>query len=550
MHYINFQTVQLDIFGEYVSGMIGDPYSDVSWNPAFILTQSQSSAYIDINFNNTGTTSPYYINPMYNDSYTILPGWYGASIINPLNTEPIYRIALFKKISPKLSLGIINRSLIDYEPFRSSTWWDQRGWEFGGVDYSNSTDLNPETLHIDKNNQHVFGNQSEFFLGYQLFSSFHIGFKFGHYIFRRKGSLYDSKCGDHPHYTYANLNDESLNIDGDQYESGVGLMYYVNKNTVLGIYGSYMSGSTTDTRIFKDTLDTWSERAEDVKYYSMHKYNLFRDEHYSSDDSQPLLSLIFEKKLSSGITFRSFLKANWLNSDISGKVNSNDTTYSDRTYDTYYDYFQRREYHDKSYFNLQGTGETRSNTLQWFSSIIYAPEEKWSIFSGIYFSRTVLDKEISEDSNYISHDFTELTQYKPGTIENSYRHEKQYSYILHSESWRCIFPIGFRTTIVKGFDIIMGAHICFTGYDSKEKGSLLYPGIHQKKWEDDQLIIDDIEEDRYELYHSHPSFTLDRETDIHFGAMYEHTSGLRVFFRTEGNFSDTDFWTLGFEMIF
>lgn len=546
MQYINFQTIQLDIFGEYASGMISDPYTDLSWNPAFI-TRTQTAAYLKVNFNKTELTSPYYIDPDYSGSYAILPRWNSTSEINTLNTEPVYHIAFMKKISSKLCLGVINRSLVDYGAYRSTGWWDQRAWD-KGVEYNSTPE--PQTLEVDENIQKVWGNQMEIYLGYKLSNFLSAGFKFGHYLFRREGSLYDSKWGKHPHYSYADLNHESLDIKGDQIDLGIGLIYHFNKNSFLGIYGSYMSGSTTDIRAVEDTSDNWSENAEDTKYYDLQKYNLTRNEHNSSDDSQPLLSLVFEKKFSQNITLRSFLRSTWLNSDISGRVNSMDTTYADRTYDTYHDHFQHREYYLYSNANLQGTGKIRSHTVQWFTSIMYSPDKNWSLFSGIYFSRSFLERKISEDSDYLSRNYTEYTEYDPGSRRNFYSHEKQYSYELHSDRWSCIFPMGFRITILKGFDIIMGAHIRFSGYDIRERGSVLYPEKINKRWEDESLIVDDIEEDRYELYNSDPSFSLQRETDVHFGARYEHASGLRIFIRTEGNFSNTDLWALGFEMIF
>ncbi|MEJ2629020.1 MAG: hypothetical protein P8078_10735, partial [bacterium] len=203
MQYINFQPVQLDIFGEYISGMLVDPYADLSWNPAFILSQSQASAYLKINFHQVESSSSYYINPEYNDSYAILPRWYSSSTINILNAEPIYHIAFLKTISSKLSLGIINRSIIDYGPYRSTLWWDQGGWDNERAASAYAAKPEPQTLHVDENNQHIIGNHLETYLGYQLSPSLAVGVKLGHYLFRQEGQLYDSKWGYHPHNSYA-----------------------------------------------------------------------------------------------------------------------------------------------------------------------------------------------------------------------------------------------------------------------------------------------------------------------------------------------------------
>ncbi|MFO7891736.1 MAG: hypothetical protein R6V04_15515 [bacterium] len=552
MQYVNFQTLQLDILGDYASGMIGDPYADLSWNPAFITSRSQSTLYVKVNFNQASSTSSYYINPDYGNSYTVLPRWYNTSGINLLNTEPVYHIAYLKPITSKFCLGVVNRTMVDYGPYRSTGWWDDRGWDTDKIIPENDYNLEPQTLEVDENNQQVWGNHVEIFLGYKWSPSLSIGLKLGHYFFRRDGNLYDSKWGYHPHYSYADLNDELLNINGDQYECGLGFIYHVDKNTSLGMYGSYMIGSTRDDRAVQDTLDNWSETAEDTRYYSLRKYDLMRNEEYSSDDTQPLFSLVFEKKVSQNITLRSFLKSSWLNSDVSGTIDSHDTTYADRTYDYYHNqqyYFRRQRNYYKSIANLHGDGNTSSSTVQWFTSIIYAPDEKWSLFSGIYFSRTVLDREITETSDYLNRYFSEYSEYDPETRRRQYSQEKNYVYTFHSEQWDCILPIGFRLSMVKGFDILLGAHLSFIGYDSKEKGSVVYPRKLEQRWIDGELVVSDLEENRYELYTSDPSFSLQRDTDIHLGARYEHSSGIRVFFRTEGNLSDMDYWALGFEVI-
>lgn len=38
-----FQTLELDIFTPFVSGMVPDRYSDLNWNPAFLVRQKQKS---------------------------------------------------------------------------------------------------------------------------------------------------------------------------------------------------------------------------------------------------------------------------------------------------------------------------------------------------------------------------------------------------------------------------------------------------------------------------------------------------------------------------
>jgi len=73
--------------------------------------------------------------------------------------------------------------------------------------------------------------QSELILGYKLSNKLDLGFSLEHYWFKRDGNLYDSKGGTYPHSSFADLNDETLKINGHHIEGGVGLLYHFGDQT-------------------------------------------------------------------------------------------------------------------------------------------------------------------------------------------------------------------------------------------------------------------------------------------------------------------------------
>ena len=80
-----------------------------------------------------------------------------------------------------------------------------------------------------------------------------------------------------------------------------------------------------------------------------------------------------------------------------------------------------------------------------------------------------------------------------------------------------------------------------------EKGRQLYPEVISKRWENGTLIVNDLEEDRYEEYSSNPAKDFTRSTNVNLGFAYKHPSGINLYVRSNGNIMETAGWNLGFE---
>lgn len=560
---MRFRTAQMRVFPAQTSGMVTDLYSDLSWNPAFVLTHSGRSVYLDFNPEAISAAPTFPVVTPYGSyaafsstamsSYMVLPTWYPNSVVNPVQTDPIYNFAFLSRIGDRMSVAFINRSIFDYGPFRSATapryvYYD--AFAFGDAE---AVELEPERLEIDNNQQTVPGNQSELIVGLRLSDRLDLGVRLGHFIFRRDGTLYDSKWATYPHSSFGRLEDESLDIDGDHIEVGAGLIFRLNERTRLGIYAALINGEGSETVASLDTSDSWGERDTDPKYYSISEFTLQSDETYTSRGQRPNMTITLERDLSSNLTLRSFFTGSKSTLDITGSAASSDTSYSDRTYnwwDNQRAYFQRREAHGSRQSALTGSGKEEATDWRWFTSLIYAPEDNWSAFGGVHISRRTHSQTFDESSDYKSHSWQEFTGRLNEEYRNFYTHEKLYSVESSYERWSLFLPIGVKARVASGLHLLLGTDITLTLTDRQSGGDLLYPERITRKWEDGSLVVEDEEVDRYEQYSSDPAKELSRAVQQRFGLVYQHSSGATLFLRSLGDISHTANWVLGFEVAF
>ena len=551
MQSMNFQSIQMRIFPSQISGFVFDPYSDLIWNPAYLLRQSKKTVCVDFNPEDTQSLFSTPIASQYGNYFSgdlIIPGWYTQTSINRLQTTPHYNFAALIPVSSKVVIGFMNRFIFDYAPFRSVPVYDPRNEDRG---WSDATDYELQRLETDENQQTVIGAQSELLLGYKLSQMIDLGFRLGHYFYNRDGDLFDSKWAVYPHSSSANLNDESLKINGNHFETGAGMIFYLGEKTRLGFYGSLMNGDGTEKIASIDSSQGWNEMDTDTTYYQISHFRLDSDENYSSDAKRPEFRITFERDISKKLMFRSFFSYTWMNDDISGTFVSADTNYSDRTYDFYYhgnDYFRRKESHSSRESTLTGAGTNIICQWRWFASLIYKPKRNWAVFSGIQIQKYSYEKELEETSSYSSHSWTEFSIYQSGTYRNYYSYRKNYLYKLNYEQWSAFIPIGIKAKVYKGLSIILGTDVMLTLTDQNSEGKLLYPRKITRKWENGALIVEDEEINRYEEFRSDPAKDFSRLLGHRFGIVYEHKSGAQLYFRAFEDVFNTTNWALGFEM--
>jgi len=550
MRSMEFQTLQTLIFSPQYAGMVRDSYADLLWNPAFICGQKEKSVYFDLNLGRGASSADLLpVDPSYySGNYIVAPRWYSQTTINTMNVDPHYNVAALIPLHPKWTLGLFNRALFDYGPFRSTLYWEENRWGAAADNKYFDTQYELQRLEIDDNQQTIFGIQNEAILGYSLSKKLDLAFRLGHYLYDRDGTLYDSKWGVYPHNTFGDLNDEALEINGHHIEAGLGITYHIDDKTRIGLYWGWMNGSSSETTTSRDTSCSWSERDTNTKYYDEDHYELNSSNIYESDATRPRFTLTFEREVNSNFTFRSFLSGSWANTDISGKTASWDTTCGEYTYDYYSGsyYFRKHTFHGGLKSSLSGTGEERSSQWKWFASLIWTPGESWAAFGGIQIQYETFCQKFEELSDYRTHNWNKYTIYAPESDETIYTHDKVYAFDSESKIWSVFLPIGIKAKLAKGLSLLVGTDMIMTLTDGKSNGALLYPERITQKWQDENLIVEDLEINRYEEYHSQPAKEFDRTIYHHFGLMYEHPSGVCVFFRSSGEVLDTANWAMGF----
>jgi hypothetical protein len=551
MRSMQFQTLQTLIFSPQYAGMVQDPYADLLWNPSLICRQKEKSVYFDLNLGRGASQVDLLpvVPSYYTEEYAVAPRWYSETSINTMNLDPHYNLAALIPLHPKWTLGLFNRVLFDYGPFRSTLNWEEERWELAADSKYFANEYELQRLEIDNNQQTILGIQNEAILGYSPSEKLDLALRLGHYQYNRNGDLYDSRWGIYPHNSFGDLNDEALDIKGHHIETGLGLLYHINEKTRIGLYGGWMSGSSSEETASRDTSDSWSERDTDTKYYDEDHYELTSNNAYESDATKPRFALTFERELNPNFIFRSFFSGTWTSTDISAKTASLDTTFGEYTYD-YYTYgsyyFRKRTYHSGHEGNFNGTGKEQTSQWRWFASLIWTPGDSWTAFGGIQIQYETFSQEFEDLSDYWSHDWNKYTIYAPGTDETIYTHDKVYAFNSESKLWSVFLPIGIKAKVVKGFSLLFGTDVIMTLTDEKTDGKLLYPERITRKWQNEGLIVEDVEIDRYEEYHSQPAKEFNRVIDHYFGLMYEHPNGIRVFFRSSGEVLDTANWALGF----
>jgi hypothetical protein len=551
----DFQTVEMKIFSPFVSGMIAEKYSDLILNPAFIMLNEKKSFYLDFNENEASETETNLIIPLVEDdiytSYNVVPRWYGYTTRSTVQMNPVYNFATILPLSSRVNIGFINRSILDYGPFRSSQSY--YNWREESLNYTDSyANVEPKKIEVDENQQTVFGNQSALIIGMKVLPQLDLAVRLGYYTFTRDGNLHDDEWAVYPHSSYADLNDEELKIGGDHYETGVGALYQMNDKMRIGIYAGTIFGSGDEKTSVLDTSFYWSERETDTVYYAQRHDFLQKYDKFDTDSKMPGLSVAFQWNIKNNLLFRSFLSYSSYSNEFSGSNFSHDTSSSDRTYDYWIspDVYQFRrmqtEYLSKS--SLSGKGKETTDRFRFFASFVYLPNGKWSLFSGIGLEQYVYQYTVHESSDYSSDSFTEYSIYAPGTIRNYYLEEKIYDLKSRKEEWHIILPVGIKAPIYKGLGLLVGTDLNLSVIDEKAEANLYYPVKLSRRWIDNNLPVETPDNDRLERYHSNPAKDFTHSFTNRFGLVYQHDSGARIYLKSSGDIFTTTNWIFGFEL--
>lgn len=548
---MEFRTLKMQMLPPEAYGMVPDLYSDFQWNPALVRNVSQKSVYVDLNPYQTSLV-PWASWVSASSENAVLPQWYSSTSVSSVQVNPLYNLALLFPIGSQWTLGVLNRTLFDYGPFRTgySGYWNQ---ELTDAARSNDIPLVPSRLEVDENQQTVIGSQSEMVLAKSITSDFEFGVRLGYFVYDHDGDLYNSKWASYPHSAFATLNDEALSISGHHVELGMGFVFHPNAKTKMGVYGGVLWGNGSDHSSSLDTSYTWSEQDIQPQYYQLNRDFLSSHQSSSIEGKRPRITLTFEKGFTDHWMIRSFVYGTLANLDYSGDFVAEDTSSSDRQYDEYEwpsgtIHLRRHESHESRFQLFNGSGNEKSTLWRCFISLIYAQEKQWSFFAGMDFQRAGFSQNVKESSGYKSHRWDRYSLYKPETDVQSNRYELEYTFKMHRTQWRLSLPIGIQMQVIRGFSVVLGTSTVFSLTDETYRGQRLYPIRLSQKWQDEKQIVDDIEINRYEEFKSNPAKTWNRTWAQYFGMVYTHSAGIQVYVRCADEISRPANWALGFEL--
>lgn len=556
------RTIEQTIFSPEVDGMVSNRWGNLNWNPAYLASQTRKALYIDFNFVSPTTEStivlpiyyPYQV-ASHNVDYIVTPRWFTTTTTQTVNTEPLYNLALILPVSAKTSIGIANRTLFDYGPYRTATWWENYGWRDANaykVD-SNIPSLSPARLEVDENQQTVIGNQLEFNLGHQYTSQQEVGIHLGGFIFRRFGHLYDSKYGYYPHYSFANLNKEKMSIKAYHLDAGFGTIVHPNERHSFGVMVGYIFGNSSEVQSSRDTAKTWAENELNPTYYYLNQYDLSSRDHHSDDGKSPYVKLIYSYQISPKLVLNSRLAFSSVNHSYRTTSNALDAGNSDYVYKTWswtdsLFHNQRQQSENSRTYELTGSGKDKGQVGQFLLSLTYQTENDWEFFSGFSCTYNYYTKDIHEDDNLITGNFLEYSLYDPRTIRWLKSHQKRYTYHYTHTDWKVICPLGVKLAASPQVRLILGSELQLTLNEEKSSGENRYAEVIAKRWDNGYLTQDDEETNRWENFSDKPPRTFDRKTTVRVGVALQHKSGVTLFIRSGSELFTTTGWALGFNI--
>jgi len=553
---MEFRSLQMAVFPAAVSGMIEDPYSDLSWNPAFVLRPARPSAYLsfqdrpEASGRDAAAASDYRNYSYYSADDNIRASWVSSSSISSMDTDPLYHLAAVVPLSPRFSLSVMNRALIDYGPFRSLGSYDWRDSSYGDAMGSKNE---PKRLSLDNDRQNLIGTQTQVSLGYRLSNKFDLGLRWGLLTCDRDGNLDDSDRGTYPHSSFSHVQSEALGIDGRHLEAGLGLIWRLDEATRLGVYAGATWGKSEESLNMSDRNSDWYENDVQPAYYREYSNALTGAETHPAKGLRPVLALTFERDFSDTLRFRSFFAYSRSEYDLEGAADAAYASASDYTYD-YYDAaiiqyrFRRAESGNRSSQAYQGTGTETWDEFKGFVSLAYAPGKRWRIFGGLHLQRGLFDRTVSETTVFNLDSETTYSLYRPESDRFHHSYDKTYGRKTEESQWVFVLPLGMKFEIAKGLFAVLGTDLTVSLSERHDRGDVQYHSKITRRWENGRLIVNDEEFNRAEVFIADSPKTLQRRLGSRLGIVYEYNSSLTFYLRVEDNIAQTSNWAFGFEI--
>jgi hypothetical protein len=527
-----FQTFESMVLPPEASGMVSDPFSDLAWNPAFVVRPNKRMVYLDYGLHNR--TEPHAFRNFshsFGTSGTLPNEMLRTDIhgqIQPLTNRPLVNVAAIFQISKRFSLGIVNKTVVDRQPFLDVT------------DKSNSP--------FDVNRQAGSGVHTELSLGYKIGNIVDIGFRVGYYGYRRDGEFKDNWKDDKTLDYFDNQNESIFDVSGNHTDLGVGLVIHIDPSTSLGVSAGITSGDSSEQNKFdeirtgfRETIDISNSREQWFRYG-------ISNWHWSEcDGERKYATITYEHQLGTKWALRHFFSYSDYSMDCRGGLNAPSPYEFNRYEEGYIRYNpgeQGSQYFISEHFHLEGTAVRNAIRWKFSTSALYTPSPNWSFFGGIQVQRYSLKEEFQEhsDSAYVYQREYNYDNSSEIIEERSRRHGDYWVDATFKQLW-IYLPVGIKITPLKKLELTLGADLSLSISTEEQTARKVYPQINESYRRNGILTNTRTLTDVFVNYTYQSPKTLYGHVRHHIGLTYHVAKGLDLYLRSFGKiFEETDWW--------
>lgn len=537
-----FRTVESMVLPSEASGMVSDPFGDLAWNPAFVLRPEKKILYLDYGMNGLSPSILLEkISPALGAS-TKIPNSLHSSpmygLLQPVSETPTINVAVILPLSKRMSLGIINKTVVDKQPFLEA--WHHSDW---GTEYIQNESS------FEANTQDCTGIQSELTLGYRISKTMDLGLRAGYYRYSRNGDYLAPRKLNTDNSDIDATTTLTLDMPGEQFDLGLGVMIHIGPSTHLGISGGVTKGETTESTDYDENRNQFDEASSQSGSNQRNlELSASSEGTFKSKGTRKYFTLTFERHLSSKWTLRSFFSYSGYSVDSAGGIFSLDmeeknyiSTYTIPNFN--YQFLTHHVEHER--FMLVGTGTHNATSLKWFASADYHPSNTWKFFGGIQIRHNSLDQEFQERSN-----FRELyLRQESGADSESEQTDwqKDQSYMVDGEyrEWLISLPLGMKVALTDRLDLLIGTDLTLTISRSDLTGEERFNKTIYQKWYNDNLQTQKESNGNTHQYRELSPSTLNKQIRYNLGLTYHAAKGLDLYLHSYCNIFDTANWSFG-----
>lgn len=246
-------------FKSSTPGLVDDPLTNLSLNPANLPADSLYHSYFYVDFRSAREVeeNSYYVSPYdYRIASVADMIYYPRFYVNTRKElEPVFSGALFARplyaVVPKLFVGFSYQAISQddkYYTIPQDIYRSVMGYDYAGTKTEASSDIPIVDRYSGTDNIHQVGHFLTAFSGYDIFSNLQVGLKLGRVTFKRDGSYGSTNLWSYyqqNNYTSLWSNVESREQEYNHWDLAAGLNYKPHEAVRVGVTLGRLWGDAT-----------------------------------------------------------------------------------------------------------------------------------------------------------------------------------------------------------------------------------------------------------------------------------------------------------------